>query len=86
MGSGTTIGEALKLGANAVGCDINPISSFLVQQELTYVPYLPESVVVLAVEPCAAEVGRGGNSRVSFAALDDGYVEVGTGDFASRKW
>lgn len=39
MGSGTTIGEALKLGANAVGCDINPISSFLVQQELTHVPY-----------------------------------------------
>lgn len=44
---------------------------------------VPESVVVLAVEPCAAEVGRGGNRRASFAALDDGYVEVGTGDFAS---
>ena len=39
MGSGTTIGEALKLGANAVGCDINPISSFLVRQELTHVSY-----------------------------------------------
>lgn len=39
MGSGTTIGEAIKLGANAVGCDINPISSFLVKQELTHVPY-----------------------------------------------
>src|ERR1700730_12980112 len=25
MGSGTTLGEALKLGANVVGCDINPI-------------------------------------------------------------
>lgn len=37
MGSGTTIGEALKLGASAIGCDINPISSFLVQQELTKV-------------------------------------------------
>lgn len=37
MGSGTTIGEALKLGAKAVGCDINPISSFLVKQELTKV-------------------------------------------------
>ncbi len=37
MGSGTTIGETLKLGAKAVGCDINPISSFLVKQELTRV-------------------------------------------------
>jgi len=37
MGSGTTIGEALKLGTKAVGCDINPISSFLVRQELARV-------------------------------------------------
>ena len=37
MGSGTTIGEALKLGTKAVGCDINPISSFLVRQELAKV-------------------------------------------------
>ena len=37
MGSGTTIGETLKLGAKAIGCDINPISSFLVRQELTKV-------------------------------------------------
>jgi len=35
MGSGTTIGEALKLGANAIGCDINPVSTFMVKQELT---------------------------------------------------
>jgi len=38
MGSGTTLGEALKLGANVVGCDINPISCFLVKQELTHIP------------------------------------------------
>ena len=38
MGSGTTIGEALKLGIRAIGCDINPVSSFLVKQELTCVP------------------------------------------------
>src|SRR5436190_18128836 len=25
MGSGTTVGEALKLGAKAIGCDVNPI-------------------------------------------------------------
>src|SRR3989304_4478773 len=34
MGSGTTIGEALKLGIKAVGCDINPVSSFIVKQSL----------------------------------------------------
>lgn len=37
MGSGTTIGEALKLGANAIGCDINPVSTFMVKQEFTRV-------------------------------------------------
>lgn len=37
MGSGTTIGETLKLGARTIGCDINPVSSFLVRQELTRV-------------------------------------------------
>lgn len=35
MGSGTTLGEALKLGAKAIGCDINPVSSFLVRQAFT---------------------------------------------------
>ena len=34
MGSGTTLGEAVKLGAKAVGCDINPVSTFLVRQSL----------------------------------------------------
>jgi putative DNA methylase len=32
MGSGTTLGEAAKLGAKAVGCDINPVSTFAVRQ------------------------------------------------------
>ena len=38
MGSGTTIGEALKLGCKAIGCDINPVSSFIVSQALKKVP------------------------------------------------
>lgn len=38
MGSGTTLGEAIKLGAKAIGCDINPISTFMVRQAFTYVP------------------------------------------------
>ena len=37
MGSGTTLGEATKLGAKAIGCDINPVSTFLVRQAFTRV-------------------------------------------------
>ncbi|MFM5115115.1 DNA methyltransferase [Aeromonas hydrophila] len=37
MGSGTTLGEAAKLGANVIGCDVNPVSTFLVTQALTNV-------------------------------------------------
>ena len=32
MGSGTTLGETVKLGAKAIGCDINPVSTFIVKQ------------------------------------------------------
>jgi putative DNA methylase len=35
MGSGTTVGEALKLGAHAIGRDINPVAHFLVRNALT---------------------------------------------------
>jgi putative DNA methylase len=38
MGSGTTIGEAVKLGAKAVGCDINPISTYIVNQAFENIP------------------------------------------------
>ncbi len=34
MGSGTTIGEAIKLGCRAIGQDINPVSHFLVKNAL----------------------------------------------------
>jgi len=37
MGSGTTLGESLKLGAKVIGCDINPVSSFIVRQALQHV-------------------------------------------------
>lgn len=37
MGSGTTLGEAAKLGASTIGCDINPISTFAVTQALNRV-------------------------------------------------
>jgi len=35
MGSGTTIGEAAKLGARAIGRDINPVAHFLVRNALS---------------------------------------------------
>ena len=35
MGSGTTIGEAVKLGTRAIGRDINPVAHFLVRNALT---------------------------------------------------
>lgn len=35
MGSGTTLGESLKLGCKIVGGDINPVSTFMVRQALT---------------------------------------------------
>jgi len=38
MGSGTTLGEALKLGAKAIGSDINPVSTFLVRQAFARIP------------------------------------------------
>jgi transcriptional regulator with XRE-family HTH domain/ribosomal protein L37E len=34
MGSGTTIGEALKLGARSIGRDINPVSHFIVKNAM----------------------------------------------------
>lgn len=34
MGSGTTINEAVKLGAKVVGCDINPVSVLMVEAAL----------------------------------------------------
>ncbi len=35
MGSGTTVGEAAKLGARAIGRDINPVAHFLVKNALS---------------------------------------------------
>lgn len=35
MGSGTTVGEASKLGANIIGRDINPVAYFLARNALT---------------------------------------------------
>ncbi|MGB8191987.1 MAG: DNA methyltransferase [Chitinophagaceae bacterium] len=39
MGSGTTIGEAVKLGFTALGCDINPVAAETVRVALTPINY-----------------------------------------------
>lgn len=36
MGSGTTVGETVKLGARAIGRDINPVAHFLVRNALAF--------------------------------------------------
>lgn len=55
MGSGTTLGEALKLGCNAIGNDINPVSSFLVQEELRAVDL---SVIDTEIKKLDSAVGE----------------------------
>ncbi|MGI8587375.1 MAG: DNA methyltransferase [Chloroflexia bacterium] len=43
MGSGTAVGEALKLGCRTIGRDINPVSALMVQAALQ--PYAQEDVL-----------------------------------------
>lgn len=50
MGSGTTLGECAKLGIKPIGCDINPVSSFIVQQALTHVSPLELETEFLKIE------------------------------------
>lgn len=38
MGSGTTLGEGIKLGCKVIGNDINPVSSFIVSQAFKHIP------------------------------------------------
>lgn len=59
MGSGTTLGEALKLGCSVVGCDINPVSTFLVRQALTPVSEMKLRDAFKALEhSISAEIKR----------------------------
>lgn len=65
MGSGTTLGEALKLGCSVVGCDINPVSTFLVRQALT-----PVSEQALRETFEALEQSISGEIRRYYSTLD----------------
>ena len=54
MGSGTTIGEAIKLGCRAIGRDINPVSYFLVS---TAIQNYERKAVVNVYEKLKSDVG-----------------------------
>lgn len=59
MGSGTTLGEAVKLGAKAIGCDINPVSTFLVRQEFSPVSELRLKAEFKQLEQnCASQIQK----------------------------
>ncbi|MCK5291763.1 MAG: helix-turn-helix domain-containing protein [Thermoplasmata archaeon] len=55
MGSGTTVGEALKLGARAIGRDINPVSYFVVKNAMSTVSIDEAITTFKAVEKDVAE-------------------------------
>jgi len=59
MGSGTTIGEAIKLGLRVVGQDINPVSHFLVKNALAIHPRAKIMQEFEAMEEDTAPVLRG---------------------------
>jgi adenine-specific DNA methylase len=55
MGSGTTVGEALKLGLRAIGRDINPVSYFIVRTALAPHPRAAVESEFSAIERDVAE-------------------------------
>ncbi|SRR6266567_875241 len=58
MGSGTTIGEALKLGLRAVGKDINPVAHFIVSAALSEHPRAAIDAEYKSIERDVAEALR----------------------------
>jgi adenine-specific DNA methylase len=58
MGSGTTIGEALKLGARAIGRDINPVAYFAVKNALGVHPRQQVMETFRAIEQDVAPAVR----------------------------
>ena len=73
MGSGTTLGEAAKLGAKVIGCDINPVSTFLVRQALRNV-----SVEELSAEFKAIEADVKNDIQVHYQTQIPGELHPGT--------
>ena len=70
MGSGTTVGESAKLGARAIGRDINPVAHFLVQNALSSHDRLKINAEFKSIETDVAQTIR------SFykARLSDGQI------------
>jgi adenine-specific DNA methylase len=72
MGSGTTVGEAYKLGCRVIGRDINPVSYFVVRNALA--DYSRQEIIdtFRAIERDVAD-----NIRSYYkAAIDDGMSDV----------
>jgi putative DNA methylase len=59
MGSGTTVGEALKLGARAIGRDINPVSYFIVKAALAKHPRAAVEAEFKSIERDVSDEIRG---------------------------
>jgi putative DNA methylase len=55
LGSGTTVGESLKVGCKAIGCDINPVSSFIVEQAFKNIDIKNLKKHFLQLENCVKE-------------------------------
>lgn len=55
MGGGTTVGEALRLKCRVVGCDLNPVAWFLVNQAMRRVPVADLIEAFEGVQSRAAE-------------------------------
>ncbi len=72
MGSGTTIGEALKLGARAVGRDINPVSHFIVRNALGVHPRAKVLGAYRAIEKdVARQIKRFYRARLADGTMAD---------------
>jgi putative DNA methylase len=54
-GGGTTLGEALRLGCKVVGCDLNPVSWFLVQRSLSEIDLSAVDAAFAVVEAKVAQ-------------------------------
>ncbi len=70
MGSGTTIGEAHKLGFTAIGCDINPVA---VEAAYVALGNLERTAIIKAFRGLEEDVGA--RIRTLYRAKDTGGIE-----------
>jgi len=73
MGSGTTLGEALKLGARAIGRDINPVAHFAVRNALRS---KPRQKILETFQSIAADVTPAIRYYYQARAEDEHFLDV----------